>query len=153
MTRVSKHAVIIDSASIQSFNYFIPVLFHFKKKVEKDTRKFIRLNPRAVRNVFHELGFVYTEKMGQSFLPIVAHRMLKCLPISRAAEKCLPQSDSLYYGGLRLLCVHSESCLERPVHPLLVARKTQASRFRKIETRGSLYCLFFSHLNNLGRYT
>ena len=57
-----------------------------KKKVEKNTRTFTLFGHRQMAEAFAMHGFRRTALAKQFFLPMVLHRMLRYVPLSRLAE-------------------------------------------------------------------
>jgi len=86
LCRVARQAVIVDYPTSQSVNRLAPKLFAAKKKLEGDTRTWKLFTHAEVREVFADLGFRERRRYKQFFLPMVAHRMLKCRPLSAGLE-------------------------------------------------------------------
>lgn len=86
LCRVARRAVIVDYPTGQSLNCVAPALFGAKKKVEKNTRTFRLFSHREVAGAFAENGFRRTALRKQFFWPMVMHRMLKSVAVSRMAE-------------------------------------------------------------------
>lgn len=86
LCRVARRAVIVDYPTSESLNRIAPALFGAKKLVEKNTRTWTLFAHKDVRAEFERHGFVLAHQAPQFFLPIVLHRVLKCVPLSRALE-------------------------------------------------------------------
>lgn len=86
MCRVAKHAVIVDYPDIRSFNLFYRRLFALKKGFERNTRKFITFRRRDVVDEFRGRGFGSITLNPEFFAPMVVHRFLRCVPLSRSIE-------------------------------------------------------------------
>lgn len=86
MCRVSAGPVITDYPTSQSLNAIAPALFKAKKRFEKNTRTWKLFRHTEVRKAFADCGFAPAGRIGQFFLPMVLHRMLKCKHLSSAAE-------------------------------------------------------------------
>lgn len=86
LCRVARRAVIADYPTGQSLNCIAPALFGAKKKVEKNTRTFTLFGHREMAEAFAAHGFRRTALDKQFFLPMVLHRMLKSVALSRLAE-------------------------------------------------------------------
>lgn len=76
LCRVSSRAVIVDFASWRSLNVLTPLLFHFKKSIEKNTRVYKSFLPSQLTDAFREHGFGVTDSYGQFVLPMFVHRAL-----------------------------------------------------------------------------
>ena len=84
--RVTRQAVILDYPTSQSLNRLAPQLFGAKKKLEGNTRTFRLFRHDELEREFNRHGFRTARRVGQFFLPMVLHRMLKCRPLSAALE-------------------------------------------------------------------
>ena len=87
MCRVAKHAVIVDYPDIRSFNLLYKSLFALKKGFERNTREFITFRLRDVAGEFRASGFAAITWKPQFFAPMVVHRFLKRVPLSRSIER------------------------------------------------------------------
>jgi len=87
MCRVAKHAVIVDYPDIRSFNLLYKSLFALKKGFERNTREFITFRRRDVVGEFRGSGFTAITSKPQFFAPMVVHRFLKRVPLSRSIER------------------------------------------------------------------
>lgn len=86
LCRVAKKAVIIDYPEIRSLNAFAPYLFDYKKNVEGNTRPYSTFRESDLLQVFKSIGFVRNNKFPEFFLPMVFHRKLNSLGISKSLE-------------------------------------------------------------------
>lgn len=86
LCRVAKKAVIIDYPEIRSLNAFAPYLFDYKKNVEGNTRPYSTFRESDLLQVFESIGFVRKNKFPEFFLPMVFHRKLNSLGISKSLE-------------------------------------------------------------------
>ncbi len=86
MCRVAKTSVIVDYPEAYSINYLIPWLFHVKKQIEKNTRRFRCFHGYELLEKFESLGFGLSERVPEFFLPMVLHRTMKTANLSHALE-------------------------------------------------------------------
>jgi ubiquinone/menaquinone biosynthesis C-methylase UbiE len=86
LARVARKAVILDYPEVRSVNYIAPYLFRFKKKLEGNTRPYTCFRESELLDVFQTLNFVKSERFAEFFFPMVLHRKLKSLPLSKGAE-------------------------------------------------------------------
>ncbi len=86
LCRVAKKAVIIDYPEIRSLNAFAPYLFGYKKNVEGNTRPYSTFRESDLLRVFESIGFFRKDKFPEFFLPMVFHRKLNSLGISKSLE-------------------------------------------------------------------
>jgi ubiquinone/menaquinone biosynthesis C-methylase UbiE len=96
--RVSSEKVIIDYPPLVSSNIFYKIMFPLKKLLEGSTRTFTIFSHTEIEKVFEEQGFKLKEKAGQFFWPMVLHRKLKSVAISRILE-----AIAKVFGLVRLL--------------------------------------------------
>jgi 2-polyprenyl-3-methyl-5-hydroxy-6-metoxy-1,4-benzoquinol methylase len=87
LTRVAREVVIIDFPTVRSVNSIAPLLFNYKKRIERNTRPFTCFRESDLLRVFHSLGFRREERHGEFFFPMVMHRMLRNASLSSALEK------------------------------------------------------------------
>lgn len=85
--RVSKEAIIFDYPSLFSANVLTPILFRFKKGIEKNTRDYLRFSKRQLKDELEKNGFVITVYIPQFFLPMFVHRALKGAKLLQVIEK------------------------------------------------------------------
>ncbi len=86
MCRVAKKIVIIDYPDLRSFNIFYKYLFKTKKSFEKNTRTFRSFYRKELIDVFEKNNCGNPVFRPQFFLPMVVHRALKNVTISKMAE-------------------------------------------------------------------
>lgn len=86
LCRVAARAVIVDYPDTRSFNRLYGPLFGWKKAVEGNTRSFLSFAPGEVPAELARHGFGRPMERRQFFVPMVAHRALGRVEISRAAE-------------------------------------------------------------------
>jgi SAM-dependent methyltransferase len=86
MCRVARHAVILDYSDTRSFNLLYGPLFHWKRRLEGNTRTFLCFRPGEVAAECARHGFGRPLTRRQFFLPMVVHRKLRRAGLSRAVE-------------------------------------------------------------------
>lgn len=86
LCRVARQAVIVDYPTSQSLNRLAPQLFGAKKKLEGNTRTFRLFRHDELAHEFIKHDFRAGRRIGQFFLPMVLHRMLRCRPVSAGLE-------------------------------------------------------------------
>ena len=86
MCRVARTAVIFDYPDIRSSNVFYDLFFSFKKKYEKNTRTFTLFRRAQIAKELQINNFLPPLFKPQFFLPMVVHRSLKSVPLSRGVE-------------------------------------------------------------------
>jgi ubiquinone/menaquinone biosynthesis C-methylase UbiE len=87
MCRVSRRVVIIDYPDIRSFNYLYDFLFAIKKRYEKNTRSFRSFSRNELKKEFLKHDYRNFTFKPQFFLPMVVHRLLKQVFISKISER------------------------------------------------------------------
>lgn len=85
-TRVARHAVIIDYATIYSFNVIERLLFGIKKSVEGNTRSYYCYTTNEIHRACESTGFMPSGRARQFFWPMFMHRAMKMPRLSRAME-------------------------------------------------------------------
>lgn len=86
LCRVARQDIVIDYPASQSLNCIAPWLFDAKKKYEANTRCWRSFRHDEIIAAFAANGYQLAGMEKQFFLPMVVHRMLKCKPLSAAAE-------------------------------------------------------------------
>ncbi|MGB3298852.1 MAG: class I SAM-dependent methyltransferase [Phormidesmis sp.] len=86
LTRVAKKAVLVDYPTLRSVNYITPLLFAWKKGVEKNTRPYTCYNEAELLSYGKSLGWVVGDRYAQFFWPMVLHRMMKQPAVSTVLE-------------------------------------------------------------------
>ena len=61
-------------------------LFHLKRGIELNTRRFLLFTPQQINNAFREQGFVVREERPQFLFPMVLHRLANRATLSRVVE-------------------------------------------------------------------
>ena len=87
LCRVARHSVIIDYPSWRSGNALTPLLFPFKKNVEKNTRMYTCYFASRIAREFRLRGFQPSESYNQFILPMVLHRAMSSPRWMRAFER------------------------------------------------------------------
>lgn len=87
LTRVAGKCVVIDFPPSRSFNVLRPVLFPLKRAIENGTtRPYVSFRESDVRRELESHGFRVTGRRPLFGLPMVLHRKLNRLGLSRRAE-------------------------------------------------------------------
>lgn len=86
LARVAKRMVIIDYPDLRSLNALTPLLFSFKRRIEKNTREYLSFHQRDLLRVFDASGFEKAQRYPEFFLPMVLHRTLKSPSLSAPLE-------------------------------------------------------------------
>jgi 2-polyprenyl-3-methyl-5-hydroxy-6-metoxy-1,4-benzoquinol methylase len=87
LTRVAREVVLVDFPAVRSVNSIAPLLFNYKKRIERNTRTFTCFRESELLGVFESLGFQRAGRYGEFFFPMVMHRMLGKASVSSALEK------------------------------------------------------------------
>ena len=87
--RVASKAVIVDYATLRSFNAIAPYLFKLKKGLEGNTRTFVTYVEKELMNYYQSIGLVKEKRYPQFLIPMVLHRALKSPGISSTLEGVL----------------------------------------------------------------
>jgi ubiquinone/menaquinone biosynthesis C-methylase UbiE len=87
MARVSRRCVIVDFAPQISSNFFEPLLFRLKRRVEGDTRPFFCYRTAQLRSPLTAAGFGSFRIEKQFFLPMVVHRRMARRNLSEMLER------------------------------------------------------------------
>lgn len=94
MCRVASDRVLFDFPTVQGINGLTPLLFSFKRRVERNTRTYRNFRMNAFDEALAGAGFEPARTVKQFFLPLVLHRVLGNAAASRAAE-ALPRAAGL----------------------------------------------------------
>ena len=86
MTKIADRAVIVDYAPASGFNMFYKLLFGLKKRIERNTRTFIRHEPEELNKTFQTCGYELQGQQKQFFAPMVVHRAIKKAVFSSRVE-------------------------------------------------------------------
>lgn len=87
MCRVAKNKVIFDYPDRRSTNIFYDLLFGIKKKMEGNTRVFSLFSKKEIYTELQNNNFSHHRFSPQFFLPMVVHRKMNRVDISRKVEK------------------------------------------------------------------
>jgi ubiquinone/menaquinone biosynthesis C-methylase UbiE len=86
LCKVAARSVIIDYPSFRSANILSSRFFNLKRGIELNTRRFMSFWPGQIQSEFAAQGFVVGAEYPQYLLPMVLHRLMNRLSISKAAE-------------------------------------------------------------------
>lgn len=86
LCRVAKCQIVIDYPPLSSFNLFYGFFFSLKKRIEGNTRSFLVFRTSQLEAEFAKHGFVKVAEYKQFFVPMVAHRAIKSVAISKCVE-------------------------------------------------------------------
>jgi SAM-dependent methyltransferase len=87
LCRVADRAVIVDYPDSRSFNRLYDLLFPWKKAVEGNTRTYHIFAPGEIAAEAARHGFGRPVERRQFFLPMVVHRAVKNVWLSRLSER------------------------------------------------------------------
>jgi SAM-dependent methyltransferase len=87
LCQVAGRAVVVDYPSSRSVNIIADRLFTLKRRIEQNTRPYTIFRPAEVRDAFAAHRFRVTRERPQFVVPMVLHRALKSVPLSRALEQ------------------------------------------------------------------
>jgi len=99
MSRVSKNVIIIDYPDVFSFNILNKILFKAKKSIEKNTRTFKSFSRKELKEEFLKNNFGKFKFKPQYFLPMVLHRFMKNVTLSKLFEKLFGSIALKYLFG------------------------------------------------------
>ena len=99
MCRVSSDLVIVDYPPLASSNILYKLLFPIKKILEGNTRTFKIFTHKEIEIEFLANGFSLDQRIGQFFWPMVLHRKLKSVGISKFLEKIAATFGLIYLFG------------------------------------------------------
>lgn len=86
MCRVSKNVIIIDYPDKRSFNILYEIMFKLKRKYEKNTRTYYSFTRNEIKNEFIKNGYNLFKFVPQFFFPMVLHRAIKVVAVSKTLE-------------------------------------------------------------------
>ena len=86
MIRVSKKGIVFDFANFHTLNFFTPLLYKFKKKIETNTRPYNCQSLGEIKNHLEQLGCSQITISPQFVCPMALHRALKSKQASRIIE-------------------------------------------------------------------
>ncbi len=87
LSRVARHAVIVDYPDIRSFNILNFLFFRLKKILEGNTRPFGLFTRKQMSEEFQKNGLIVEGSIAEFFLPMVVHRKIKSAKFSKISEK------------------------------------------------------------------
>ena len=86
LCRVARRSVLVDYPSSRSINVLAGGLFAAKKRFEGNTRPFVQYRPVEIQRVLLVHGFRVTASRPQFLWPMVLHRMIGRVGVSKALE-------------------------------------------------------------------
>jgi 2-polyprenyl-3-methyl-5-hydroxy-6-metoxy-1,4-benzoquinol methylase len=86
LCRVARRSVVVDYPSSRSVNVLAGGLFAAKKRFEGNTRPFVQYRPAEIERAFLVNGFQVTGVRAQFLWPMVLHRMIGRVGVSKALE-------------------------------------------------------------------
>ena len=86
LSRVARHAVLVDYPTRCSINALAEPLFGLKKGVEGNTRPFTVFSDAEIEAAFAAHGFHPTQRRPQFFWPMALHRALGLASLARGLE-------------------------------------------------------------------
>ena len=99
MCRLSSNLIVIDYPPKVSNNILYSLFFPIKKKLEGNTRTFTIFSHKEIEGCFNANGFRLQRRIGQFFWPMVIHRKLKSVAISKFIEKIAALFGLVYFFG------------------------------------------------------
>ena len=89
MCRVARHAVVLDYADRVSFNLIAGPLFAAKRRLEHNTRRYHVFDRSALMREFARHGFGSPAARPEFVLPMVLHRAVGSVSLTRTSEGAL----------------------------------------------------------------
>jgi 2-polyprenyl-3-methyl-5-hydroxy-6-metoxy-1,4-benzoquinol methylase len=86
LCRVARRSVVVDYPSSRSVNVLAGGLFAAKKRFEGNTRPFVQYRPVEIERALLVHGFRVTASRPQFLWPMVLHRMIGRVGVSKALE-------------------------------------------------------------------
>jgi len=86
MCRVASKAVIFDYPDKRSVNIFYDILFDLKKNLEGNTRTYTLFTRKEIRRELEKNNFHGSQLRPEFFFPMVVHRKLKMVWLSKLLE-------------------------------------------------------------------
>jgi len=86
LSRLARHAVVVDYPTARSVNAAAGALFGLKRQVEGDTRPFTVFRDDEIETTFAAHGFVATARRPQFALPMALHRATGSVALARTLE-------------------------------------------------------------------
>lgn len=84
--RLAKSTVIVEFPPLIGFNLLYPILFKIKQRAEGSTRYFLTFSLRQLDAEFERHGFKRSFRRNELFAPIVVHRKLRSVRLSKFFE-------------------------------------------------------------------
>lgn len=105
-TRVARRAVVLEFTSSHSVNKLAPLLFGTKRKIEGNTREYRSFSPREMDRKMAKRGFKRADRVGQFFWPMVLHRAIKKVALSKVAEWPARWLGLTYFFGSPMIVMY-----------------------------------------------
>jgi ubiquinone/menaquinone biosynthesis C-methylase UbiE len=86
LSRVASRSVVIDYPEARSFNALTPYFFDYKKKIERNTRRYHIFCEADLFAIFQARNFYSVSKFKEFFFPMAFHRKLNAPRISITIE-------------------------------------------------------------------
>ena len=86
LTRVARHAVIVDYPTTRSLNCLTPALFGAKRRLEGNTRPYLMFRDAEIAQAFSTQGLTCRTRYPEFFWPMVLHRVLRAPGVSALLE-------------------------------------------------------------------
>ncbi len=86
MCRVASKAVIFDYPDKRSVNIFYDILFDIKKNMEGNTRTYTLFTRKQIERELKRNNFYNSRRRPEFFFPMVVHRKLKMVGLSKLLE-------------------------------------------------------------------
>ena len=102
LCRISKSAVLLDYPVPTGLNALSARLFFLKKALEGNTRTFSLFSDQEIEQEFKANGFKLVRREGQFILPMVLHRTLKCVKLSKFVENLLARTPLKKFSSPRI---------------------------------------------------
>ena len=88
LSRVARHAVVVDYPTVRSLNCLTPALFNAKRTLEGNTRPYRMFSDAEVATAFAASGFTPRARHPEFFWPMVLHRVMRQPALSALLERC-----------------------------------------------------------------
>lgn len=96
---ISKSGIIFDYANFKTLNFFNPIFYRVKEKIEKNSRPFKCHSPKEIERELMELGCKEIISTPQFILPMGLHRKLKNKTLSEKFETKLNRLGFKFLGN------------------------------------------------------
>jgi 2-polyprenyl-3-methyl-5-hydroxy-6-metoxy-1,4-benzoquinol methylase len=87
LARVAQEAVIVDYPTVQSVNCIAPLLFRFKKYLERNTRPFTIFRESEIIEAFKSHNFMPADRFPEFCLPMALYRALNSRRFASGIER------------------------------------------------------------------